>query len=99
MLRETWVFKIRKTYNRLDFMRCNINFYYDSANAVSKAANVDVSDAVFYADKVAAEDSLGYLVNADGLFISEKLDPVKPNFPPNIPPGVLFNIGGFVLDK
>jgi hypothetical protein len=99
MLRETWVFKIRKTYNRLDFMRCNTNFYYDSSNAVSKAANVDVSDAVFYADKVDAEDSLGYLVNADGLFISEKLDPVKPNFPPNIPPGTLFNIGSFVADK
>ena len=99
MLRETWVFKVRKTYNRLDFMRCNTNFYYDPGNAVSKAADVDVSDAVFYADKVLAEDSLGYLVNADGLFISEKLDPVKPNFPPNIPPGVLFNVGSFVPDK
>ncbi|MBG9378705.1 zinc-dependent metalloprotease [Panacibacter sp. DH6] len=99
MLRETWVFKIRKTYNRLDFMRCNTNFYYDPGNAVSKAANVDVSDAVFYADKVVAEDSLGYLVNADGLFIGEKLDPVKPNFPPNIPPGVLFNVGSLVPDK
>lgn len=99
MLRETWVFKIRKMYNRLDFMRCNTNFYYDSTNAVSKAANVDVGDAVFYADKVIAEDSLGYLVNADGLFLSEKLDPVKPNFPPNIPPGLLFNLGNFNADK
>ena len=99
MLRETWVFKIRKTYNRLDFMRCNTNFYYDPSNAISKAADVDVSDAVFYADKVVAEDSLGYLVNADGLFLSEKLDPVKPNFPPNIPPGALFNLGGFVAEK
>jgi len=99
MIRETWVFKIRKTYNRLDFMRCNTNFYYDPSNAISKAANVDVSDAVFYADKIVAEDSLGYLVNADGLFISEKLDPVKPNFPPNIPPGLFFNVGSFVPDK
>lgn len=99
MLRETWVFKVRKTYNRLDFMRCNTNFYYDPSNAVSKAANVDVSDAVFYADKVAAEDSLGYLVNADNLFISDKLDPVKPNLPPNLPPGAVFNLGGFVADK
>ncbi len=99
MLRETWVFKITKNYNRLDFIRCNTNFYYDPANAISKAANVDVSDAVFYADKVGAEDSLGYLVKADGLFLSEKLDPVKPNFPPNIPPGAIFNVGSFVADK
>ncbi|MBL7744031.1 MAG: zinc-dependent metalloprotease [Chitinophagaceae bacterium] len=99
MLRETWVFKIKKSYNRLDFIRCNTNFYYDPANAISKAANVDVSDAVFYADKVGAEDSLGYLVKADGLFLSEKLDPVKPNFPPNIPPGAIFNVGSLVADK
>ena len=38
MLRETWVFKIKKNYNRLDFIRCNTNFYYDPANAISKAA-------------------------------------------------------------
>jgi hypothetical protein len=99
MLRETWVFKIRKTYNRLDFMRCNTRFYYEPSNTVSKAANVDVSDAVFYADKVVAEDSLGYMVNADGLFLSEKLDPVKPVFPLNTPPGTIFNLGNFVLDK
>ena len=99
MLRETWVFKIKKNYNRLDFIRCNTNFYYDPANAISKAAKVDVSDAVFYADKVVAEDSLGYIVKADGLFLSEKLDPVKPVFPPNIPPGAIFNVGNFVSDK
>ena len=57
MLRETWVFKIKKSYNRLDFIRCNTNFYYDPSNAISRAANVDVSDAVFYAEKVVAEDS------------------------------------------
>ena len=99
MLRETWVFKIKKSYNRLDFLRCNTNYYYDPSNAISKAANVDVSDAVFYADKVLAEDSLGFLVKADGLFLSEKLDPVKPVFPPNLPPGLVFNVGSFVADK
>ena len=99
MLRETWVFLVKKTYNRLDFIRCNTNFYYDPSNAISKAANVDVSDAVFYADKVVAEDSLGYIVKADGLFLSEKLDPVKPTFPPSIPPGAIFNVGSFVADK
>ncbi|MEP6615304.1 MAG: zinc-dependent metalloprotease [Ginsengibacter sp.] len=99
MLRENWVFKITKSYNRLDFLRCNTNFYYDPANAISKAANVDVSDAVFYADKIAAEDSLGYMVKADALFLSEKLDPVKPVFPPTTPPGMVFNVGNLIADK
>ena len=99
MLRETWVFMIKKNFNRLDFIRCNTNFYYDPSNAISRSANVDVSDAVFYADKIVAEDSLGYIVKADGLFLSEKLDPVKPVFPPGIPPGSIFNVGNFVSDK
>ncbi len=99
MLRETWVFTIKKAFNRLDFIRCNTNFYYDPSNAISKAANVDVSDAVFYADKIVSEDSLGYIVKADGLFLSDKLDPVKPVFPPSIPPGAIFNVGNLVADK
>ena len=99
MLRETWVLKMKRSFNKIEFLRCNSNFYYDPANAVSKAANVDVSDAVFYASKITAEDSTGYLVNIDGLFVSEKLDPVKPVFPPTIPPGSVFNLGNFNADK
>ena len=49
MIRENWVFKIRKTFNgRIEFHRCNTSYYYDSTNAVSKAKDVDVSDAVFH---------------------------------------------------
>ena len=99
MLRETWVFKIRKAYNKIEFQRCNTNYYYDSTNAVSKSANVDVSDAVFYMGALSAEDSLGYLINADPLFISEKLDAVKPIFPPGLPPTAYFNLGSIATDK
>ena len=99
MLRETWVFKMRKVYGRMEFMRCNTNYYYDSTNAVSKAKDVDVSDAVFHAGAVRAEDSLGYLINADSLFISEKLDMIKPIMPPTIPPTSYFNLGSLVTDK
>lgn len=99
MLRETWVFKMRKVFGRMEFMRCNTNYYYDPANAVSKAKDVDVSDAVFHTGAVRAEDSLGYLINADSLFISEKLDMVKPIMPPNIPPTAYFNLGNLVTDK
>ncbi len=99
MLRENWVFKIRKTYNKIEFLRCNTKYYYDSTNAVSKAADVDVSDAVFYMGLLSAEDSLGYLISADALFISEKLDAVKPIFPPGLPPTAYFNLGSLVTDK
>lgn len=93
MIRENWVFGIRKKFERLEFTRSNTNFYYDPSIPISKAANVDVADAVFFTDKIAFKDSAGYFINADGLFLSDKLDQVKPNFPPNIPATAYFNLG------
>jgi hypothetical protein len=99
MIRETWVFKIQKAFDKLEFSQVNNSFYYDKNNAVSKAANVDVSEAVFYSDKVVAEDSTGYLIAGDALFLSEKLDPVRPLIPPGLPPGAIFNLGTFSAAK
>ena len=93
MIRETWVFKIQKAFDKLEFSQVNTSFYYDKNNAVSKAANVDVTGAVFYSDKIVAEDSSGYLVAGDGLFLSEKLDPIRPLIPPTLPPGTVFSLG------
>ncbi|HMH32987.1 MAG TPA: zinc-dependent metalloprotease [Puia sp.] len=99
MIRTTWVFRIHKAFDKIEFAQENTNFYYDRENAVSKAANVDVTEAVFYSDKIAAEDSTGYLISADGLFLSDKLDPIKPVFPPNVPPGAVFNLGNLNTSK
>jgi hypothetical protein len=99
MIRATWVFSIRKQFDKIEFAQMNTNFWYDSSNAISKAANVDVPEAIFYSDKPAAEDDNGYLIGGDALFLSEKLDPVKPILPPGIPPGFIFNLGGLNLSK
>jgi hypothetical protein len=94
MHRATFVFKVQKAYDKLEFSRVNTSFWYDPTNAVSKTKDVDKPDAVFYSDKVAAEDENGYLVAADGLFLSEKLDPVKPIIPPSPFAALTFNLGG-----
>ncbi len=99
MIRTTWLFTIKKSYDKIEFSQVNTNFYYDPKNAVSKAANVDVGESVFYADKVAAEDEGGYLIAADALFLSEKIDQVKPMMPPGMPPGAVFNLGMLVAAK
>jgi hypothetical protein len=93
MHRATMVFKIQKAFDKLEFSRVNTRFWYDGNNAVSKTAGVDKPEAVFLVEKTVAEDADGYLVSIDGLFISEKLDPVKPLFPPGIPPTAIFNLG------
>ncbi len=93
MHRATLVFKIEKAFDKLEFSRVNTRFWYDPNNAVSKTASVDKPEAVFLVEKTVSEDADGYLISADGLFISEKLDPVKPLFPPGIPPTAIFNLG------
>jgi len=99
MIRDTWLFAIRKKNDRVEFLRKNTAFYYDPDNPVSKAANADVSDAVFYSEKIAASDSAGYLIPVDGLFVSDKLDRVKPIMPPGIPPTAMFNLGNLNTGK
>jgi len=99
MIRSTMLFNIKKSDDKIEFLQRNTNFYYDKNNPVSKAANVDVSDAVFFSDKFSVEDKTGYLVSVDGLFIGDKLDPVKPVFPPGMPPGAVFNLGNLNTGK
>lgn len=99
MHRSTLVFKMRKSYDKIEFAMVNTNFYYDPKNAVSKSANVDVADAVFFTDKFSVEDSTGYLITADQLFVSDKLDPVKPLMPPTVPSFMFFNLGGYNPSK
>ncbi len=94
MHRATAVFKVKKAFDKLEFSIVNTNLYYDKNNAVSKTAEVDKPEAVFFSDKFSLEDSLGYLVSGDALFLSEKLDPVKPIIAPSPFAAQIFNLGG-----
>lgn len=93
MHRTNLVFKINKAFDKLEFDIVNTNQYYDKNSPVAKTAEVDKPVAVFFNDKYSLEDSLGYLINADGLFLSEKLDPVKPNIAPGPFSSQTFNLG------
>ena len=99
MIRTTWIFKIRKTFDKLEFSQVNTNFWYDPQNAISKSANVDVTEAVFYSAKIDGEDSTGFIVAGDGLFLSEKLDPIKPLVAPGPAAAFVFNLGGLNVAK
>lgn len=93
MHRSNFVFTIKKSFDKLELSRVNTNFYYDSTNAVSKTKDADKPEAIVLAEKVVAEDSTGYLIAADGLFLSEKMDPVKPASQPSFFSMPSFNLG------
>ena len=99
MIRYTWVFKIKKSFDKLEFSQVNTNFFYDPNNAISKSANVDVTEAVFYSAKIDGEDSTGFIVAGDALFLSEKLDPVKPLVAPGPAAQFVFNLGSLNVAK
>jgi len=93
MHRSTEVFKIVKAFDKLEFQVVNTRFYYDSANPVSRTAGVDIAEAVLLAEKYTVDDAEGYMVSVDGLFLSDKMDPVKPLTPIGAPPSLFFNLG------
>jgi hypothetical protein len=99
MHRSTFVFKIQKSFDKLEFTRINTSFYYDSTNAISKTKNVDKPEAVFTSEKISGEDSTGYLINGDVLFLSEKMDPVKPATQPGLFTIQTFNLGNLNTSK
>jgi hypothetical protein len=94
MHRVTFVFSVQKAFDKIEFSRVNTSFYYDRNNPVSKTKDVDKPEAVFLAEKTVGEDSAGYLIPADGFFISEKMDAVKPAVIPGMPMGLSFSLGG-----
>ncbi|HUC80588.1 MAG TPA: DUF5117 domain-containing protein, partial [Flavisolibacter sp.] len=93
MHRNTAVFKIVKAFDKLEFHEVNTRFHYDDNNPVSKTAGVDVPEAVMLSEKYTVDDQGGYVINADALFLTEKMDPVKPLSPIGVPPGAFFNLG------
>ncbi len=99
MHRTNLVFKIEKAFDKIEFAIVNTGLYYDKNNPVSKAAEVDKPEAIFFSDKYIVEDSLGYLVSGDGLFLSEKLDPIKPTMPPGPGSANIFNLGNLNQSK
>jgi Met-zincin/Domain of unknown function (DUF5117) len=98
MHRTTLIFTIKKVFDKIELSKVNTSFYYDENNPISKTKDVDKPEAVFYSEKLVAEDSAGYLIAADGLFISEKMDPVKPASIPGFP-NFGFSLGSLNTSK
>ena len=96
--RGSRIFKIKKSYNNLEFEQQNTNFYFDSTNPISKSANANISNSPLAFEKIIAEDKKtgDLLIDADELFLSEKLHQVKS---PGRPGSEGFKLGGLAKGK
>jgi len=94
------VFNVKKHFNKIEFIVPNTSFYFDKNNAISKSASANISDAIVASTKIlATNDKTGeYLIDANGLFLSETFTRIKgPKFPGSSP--FAFNLGRFDKNK
>ena len=94
------VFQVKQYFDKLDFIAPNNNFYFDKNNPLSKSAEANISDAVIATGKILADDLKKgeYLIDADGLFLSETFTTIKrPRFPNQSP--LAFSLGSFDKNK
>ncbi|WP_298632633.1 zinc-dependent metalloprotease [uncultured Umboniibacter sp.] len=73
------VLTAERYYNRIEFVAQNTSFYFDPDNALSRAADANISDAILAVAEIVAEDEEtgDILVNIDGLLMSESLQQVS----------------------
>ena len=94
------VFHVKKYFNKLDFYAPNTSFYFDKNSALSKSSEANISDAVVASGKIlASDDDKGeYLIDADGLFLSETFTRIKRPRRPGTSP-FAFGLGRFDKNK
>ena len=92
------VFKVKKYYDKIEFVSQNTSFYFDPENAISKSKDANTSEGIMATVKIEAHNKKDstYLIKADGLFLKETFSQVKPpRFPGSSP--TAFTLGN--LDK
>ena len=73
------VIKIRKSFDKIEFVGQNPHYYFDPSNAVSKAAGADINQPVISVNKIigATEKKDTFLIEAEKLFLTEAFAQLK----------------------
>lgn len=108
--RDQRVISFKRYYDRLEVVEVNTAYYFDEDNAIARASEANISDAILSALKIAAKtpaeeasedeeaSSARYLVKANDLFLSEALHKVSPFPNPEAPPRS-FSVGSLAGDR
>ena len=84
--RGSKIFRVERYYDKIELVTVNTSSYFDPSNALSKSAESNISRSILFSGKIIAgsQKEGKYMVDANGLFLSEALGIVKfPNFNPN----------------
>jgi len=97
--RGSQIFKIRKYYDKIEFVSQNTSLYFDPENPLSKAADANISNAIMFSGKIEAgsTEEGQYLIKADPLFLKDVLGVIDVTAFSKNPKA--FKLGGLSSDK
>lgn len=97
--RDAQIFKIRKYYDKIEFVSQNTSLYFDPENPLSKAADANISNAIMFSGKIEAgsTEEGQYLIKADPLFLKDVLGVIDVTAFSKNPKA--FKLGGLSSDK
>ncbi|PHX92494.1 MAG: hypothetical protein CK532_02580 [Flavobacteriales bacterium] len=77
--RDSRIFTITKFYGNLEFSQINTHYYFEPNSPLAKGQQANISNAPLAFEKIIAENKKtgDYLVDADELFLTEKLHQIK----------------------
>lgn len=98
--RDNKIVKIRRYFDKIEFVHVNNRFYFDEDSPLSRASAANISDAVLFSSDIEEEDEENglLLIDADPLFLSESLHQIKPSPNPRSRPGE-YSLGRLSSDK
>ncbi|MES2689393.1 MAG: zinc-dependent metalloprotease [Bacteroidota bacterium] len=96
--RDNMVFNIKRYFDRVEFVEQNTGFYFDSTNAISKAASANISNSILVSQKIVAEENGNMLLDANAIFLGENMSQIKPTPFPS-PMGSMSLLGMLSRDK
>ena len=70
---EARVFKIRRHFEKIEFVARNTSFYFNPDNALKRASEANISEAILASQKIEAADEEDgrLLIEADAIFLKE----------------------------
>ena len=96
--RGSKVLRIKKYFNKIDFIVENNSYYFDEDNPLIRSSKANINEPIVISEKIIAtnSDSTKFLINADNIFLSESFQQVKYSYPPGYKG---FKLGSLNKDK
>ncbi len=82
--RGSKIIKIKKFFNKIDFIVENNKYYFDPNSPLFKSSKANINEPLIISEEIIAtnDDSTKFLINADKIFLTEAFQQVKSSYPP-----------------